>query len=835
MPCVEGSGPPYLVFYDRGSLEVALAWAVSAKNSLETHLGFSPNQLVFGRNPNNPACFRDKPPALEPPSGSDLVRTHLNAMHSARQAFIQNESSEKLKRALLHQVRPSGEKFCSGDVVLYRRHQDDKWRGPGVVIGQENKQILVKHGGVYYRCHASTVVRDTGEPHEPSNIGRKSLSAESISNPAPGKQKLEKSGSVPIPESIEDSDDEEQNSEKHTLSDSDVASGEVSHKQSVAVPPAGGLDEVMGSGPEPSSPAQATRDSNAVANDGIIVRDKPSLPRGKSRITYVLRDSSDWKSATVLGRAGKATGKYKFFLNVLDDGDEIGKCVDWRDVDDWKPLNQDVLVCSSDDILTAKLRELENWEKNDVYSAVPDEGQHCISCRWVITEKGNPDGSSYIKARLVARGFEEDTTGVQTDSPTCGKESLRVVLAIAASQSWSCHSIDVKAAFLQGSPLEREVFLRPPSEANAGSHVWKMKTCVYGLNDASRYWYLRVRQELLALGMVASKLDAALFYWRAEDGLEGIITCHVDDFLWCGSSRFEREVIQKLRQIFLLGSEESEIFRYLGLHIHQQSDKVIKVNQMPQAEGLQEPNLSPERRMQKDSELSPAELTRFRGVAGQINWLATQTRPDLSFDVCDLSCSVRDAKVADLQRAAKVVRKAQSARVSLKYPRLDLSQSSVVVYSDASYGNLPDGSSQGGYIVFLRDNKGRCAPLAWSSSKIKRIVRSTLAAECMALQDGADAAVLLAALISEALYDGSEGMSVMCCTDSRGLYRALYSTKAVQDKRLRIDIARMRQMLEVGEVTKVSWVDSSQQLADCLTKKTASSNVLLDVLKVGIL
>ena len=125
------------------SLEVALAWAVSAKNSLETHLGFSPNQLVFGRNPNYPACLRDKPPALEPPSGSDLVRTHLNAMHSARQAFIQNESSEKLRRALLHQVRPSGEKFCPGDVVLYRRNQDDKWRGPGTVIGQENKQILV--------------------------------------------------------------------------------------------------------------------------------------------------------------------------------------------------------------------------------------------------------------------------------------------------------------------------------------------------------------------------------------------------------------------------------------------------------------------------------------------------------------------------------------------------------------------------------------------------------------------------------------------------------------------------------------------------------------------
>ena len=105
----------------------------------------------------------------------------------------------------------------------------------------------------------------------------------------------------------------------------------------------------------------------------------------------------------------------------------------------------------------------------------------------------------------------------------------------------------------------------------------------------------------------------------------------------------------------------------------------------------------------------------------------------------------------------------------------------------------------------------------------------------MALPDGADTAVLLSALLFEALFDGSKSMSVVCCTDSRGLYRALYSTKAVQDKRLRIDIARIRQMLEVGEVTKVCWVDSGQQLADCLTTRTASSYVLLDVLKTGVL
>lgn len=271
------------------------------------------------------------------------------------------------------------------------------------------------------------------------------------------------------------------------------------------------------------------------------------------------------------------------------------------------------------------------------------------------------------------------------------------------------------------------------------------------------------------------------------------------------------------------------------MNIQQQPDSVIKFHQIPQVEQLQEPKITPERQVQHEEEVSSAEKTALRGVSGTVNWLATQTRPDLSFDVCDLSCSVKTAKVADLQRAARVVRKAQATRVCLKFPNLDLYQSSLVVYSDASYGNLPDGSSQGGYIVFLRDKSGKCAPLAWSSAKIKRIARSTLAAECMALQDGADAAVLLSSLISEALYGGSEPVNVVCFTDSRGLYRALYSTKTVQDERLRIDIARLKQMMEEQEVSQICWIDGSQQLADCLTKRTTSRNVLLDVLKMGVL
>ena len=47
------------------SWEIALVWAISAKNSLINISRFSPYQLVLGRNVSLPSVFSDKIPALE--------------------------------------------------------------------------------------------------------------------------------------------------------------------------------------------------------------------------------------------------------------------------------------------------------------------------------------------------------------------------------------------------------------------------------------------------------------------------------------------------------------------------------------------------------------------------------------------------------------------------------------------------------------------------------------------------------------------------------------------------------------------------------------------------
>ena len=47
------------------SPEMALRWALNAKNSLENTFGFSPFQLHIGRNPVLPSVTRDGPPSYE--------------------------------------------------------------------------------------------------------------------------------------------------------------------------------------------------------------------------------------------------------------------------------------------------------------------------------------------------------------------------------------------------------------------------------------------------------------------------------------------------------------------------------------------------------------------------------------------------------------------------------------------------------------------------------------------------------------------------------------------------------------------------------------------------
>ena len=37
--------------------------------------------------------------------------------------------------------------------VYYKHKDSNKWQGPGIVIGQDNMQVMVKHGSNFLRVH----------------------------------------------------------------------------------------------------------------------------------------------------------------------------------------------------------------------------------------------------------------------------------------------------------------------------------------------------------------------------------------------------------------------------------------------------------------------------------------------------------------------------------------------------------------------------------------------------------------------------------------------------------------------------------------------------------
>ena len=109
--------------------ETAIAWA--AKNCFINVSGFSPHQIVLGRNISLPSIYNDKPSADF--TQNEIIIEHLSVLHATRQDFIATELSKKLKIALQKKPRQTREHFDHGSQVYYTRNGDQKWKGPGKV------------------------------------------------------------------------------------------------------------------------------------------------------------------------------------------------------------------------------------------------------------------------------------------------------------------------------------------------------------------------------------------------------------------------------------------------------------------------------------------------------------------------------------------------------------------------------------------------------------------------------------------------------------------------------------------------------------------------------
>jgi hypothetical protein len=143
-----------------------------------------------------------------------------------------------------------------------------------------------------------------------------------------------------------------------------------------------------------------------------------------------------------------------------------------------------------------------------------------------------------------------------------------------------------------------------------------------------------------------------------------------------------------------------------------------------------------------------------------------------------------------------------------------------MVFTDASFANNKDLSSQIGYILVLADGSGRANILHWSSTKCKRVTRSVLASELYGMAHGFDMGVSVKSTIDKAL---QINLPLVVCTDSKSVYECLVKLGTTQEKRLMIDVMCLRQAYERREIAEVKWIKGDSNPADSMTKAKPSN------------
>ena len=111
--------------------------------------------------------------------------------------------------------------------------------------------------------------------------------------------------------------------------------------------------------------------------------------------------------------------------------------------------------------------------------------------------------------------------------------------------------------------------------------------------------------------------------------------------------------------------------------------------------------------------------------------------------------------------------------------------------------------------------------------KLDQVTKSALAPETLALSEAATS-VLIAALQPDT-FRLSRLPEVLCKAENASLVETLNTLNLVSDQCLRIDMARVKEMMAKKEI-QTEWIKGRELVSSCLIKVGASSEGLKDLL-----
>ncbi len=841
----------------KSDLHLAIGAVSSAKNNLIKTSGYSPVQHVFGSTANIPEDLLNGRRAFDlgdEPVIDDSHAREVAIRTSARIAFHQVQTDERVRRALLGRARVSQRRPEIGEQVFYWRKpatsKNGRWLGPATVIGHEDNNVWVTKSGRCVLCAPEHLRLATGE-----ELG------EAFSLRA-AREDLER---------LLQADDEPD--EAFIKDDPDIEDYEEADDEEMA--------ELDGEDDE-RPPRGGQRRSQEAAPPQVLKRHRTKGPDGQGG------GHPHANSVCMLKTAKTARSREK----------QVQKEIPWSQIPpEVRPLFREAESKQwGEHIATGALELLDVKASEEIRRTVPAE--RILGSRFAYRDKNLgkrravPTTPWRAKSRLVAAGHKDPDLGssgsIEVDAPTVARSTLIALLQLCASKQWTAAAGDAQAAFLQGLELRRDLWLSLPRDGIEGvdpRQLAKIKKGIFGLSESPRMWFDRVCQVLLSETFVLADgeykfrpcpLDPCVFILTKEgdDGEPaGYLALHVDDILLVAPSETNKTLQRKISSLFPVEDWEEDEFEYTGSHIKVTVDGIY-VNQASFCEGRLF-QVDVDKGQNGDDPATEEQAIDNRSLLGALSWLATQSRPDLQCgdalgQQLQRAPLVRDVRFSN-SLTAKALRHKEKGIVLRPIP---LEEIVFVTFHDAGWANAEheeaeDGfrltpqeieqgtihdlytsdrprvakrtrsriASQLGHLImvfpkkFLYGEKAAGSLMEWRSQSCKRVCRSTFGAETMSAVEALEGCQYMRSLFAT-LLKGSlvkvetarDRWPLLCITDCKSVFDHLHRAgvpRIPSDRRLAIDLAALRQELQLerwAAKLPLQWVPTECQLADPLTK-----------------
>jgi hypothetical protein len=367
---------------------------------------------------------------------------------------------------------------------------------------------------------------------------------------------------------------------------------------------------------------------------------------------------------------------------------------------------------------SAMAKEMRSIMENKTWELV-DPPANCrpIGLKWVYKEKRNEHEIVVKhKARLVAKGYvqREGVDFKEVFAPVVRMESVRLLLAMAATKEWEVHHMDVKSAFLSDELIE-EVYVKQPLGfivPGQEHKVLRLRKALYGPREAPRAWNIKLDESLVSLGFTKCATEHAL-YTRKKKQSTLVVGVYVDDLIITGARMQDIKEFKKEMTTLFKMSDLGLLSYYLGIKVEKTvsaitlrqsayAEKLLERGGMDDCKLCQSP-MEERLKLSKDSTSPRVNATSYRSIIGGLRYLA-HTRPDISFAVGYLSRFMEDPREGHLTAIKHLPRYiAGTIKHGLVYPKRGSGRLELTGYNDSDMAGDVDGRrSTTGIIFFLR-------------------------------------------------------------------------------------------------------------------------------------